>query len=93
VSPEDVHRAQDLLRAQTDLKCLLARHCNRPLRFYPHEVDGSSPQPYLPARLGRTVVTITLALVQSELAAMGIETNSSLTRNCDDCGGSGKVPI
>jgi hypothetical protein len=93
MSPKQVHDAQELLRAHTELRNLLAMHGDRPLRLYANEVDNRSPQPYLPPGIGSRVLVVSIALVEAELAELGVEPDKSLTRDCFECGGKGKVPI
>lgn len=61
--------------------------------MYAHDDDAKTTQPYLPPKIGRQVLLISLALVEERLRELGVEPEKGLDHTCFDCNGSGKKPM
>jgi hypothetical protein len=87
-----VAEASELIRAHNSLRWNLARASNHRLGLYLVEDDERTSQPHLPPQMGRQILTVALALVESRLRDLGVEPEHGLTRECFECR-DGKVPM
>jgi hypothetical protein len=92
LTPADVHEAADLIRSHNSLRWNIARSANKRLGLYLVEDEERTSQPHLPPQIGRQILTVALALVESRLRDLGVEPEQGLTRDCFECR-DGKVPM
>ena len=93
MTPEEVHEAQELLRAHGALRHNIARNCHRHLSIHMQDDDQNTSDPMIPPSLSGDVLFLVLAMVERRLRALGVTPEDGLDQDCFECGGSGKVPI